>query len=182
MPTSRLLYSRRALNFAGAALCFALLGYALYAQYGLHLEPCPLCILQRIGILLLGIVFLIAGAHHPRARGAYVYTALLVLAACTTIGIAARHLYIQSQPPGSVPACGAPLNTLLQMFPVTEVIRKVLRGGGECAEISWTFLGLSMPAWVLLWAAALGVLGIWANGLLVGHERRVRLTQAPTTD
>jgi len=180
MPISRLLHSRRALNFVGAGLCFALLGYALYAQYGLHLEPCPLCILQRIGIVLLGIVFLLAAAHHPRARGAYVYAALLVLAAGATIGVAARHLYIQSQPPGSVPACGAPLNTLLQMFPLTEVIRKVLHGGGECAEISWRFLGLSMPAWVLLAAAALGVLGVWTNAVLVSRPRRIGLAQTPS--
>jgi disulfide bond formation protein DsbB len=156
---------RRRLNLAGALICFALLGYAYYAQFFLHLEPCPLCLFQRLTMLALGVAFLLAALHHPRAWGAYVYGGLILIAALATIGVAARHVYIQSQPPGSIPACGAPLNTLLKMFPVSQVIRKVLHAGGECAEVNWTFLGLAMPAWVLLWAAVLGSAGFLTNVL-----------------
>jgi protein dithiol:quinone oxidoreductase len=155
--------NRRLLNLAGALACAALLLFAYYAQYRLHLEPCPLCIFQRVTVFALGIVFLVAAVHHPRGWGRYVYAALAGIAALATIGVAARHLYIQSQPPGSVPACGAPLEVMLDMFPVTEVVRKVLHGGGECALVNWRFLGLAMPAWVLICAAVLGALGLYAN-------------------
>ena len=158
-----MLSHRRAVNLAGGLACVALLAYAVYAQYYLRLDPCPLCIFQRIGIAALAVVFLAAAAHHPRGKGAYVYAGLVGLAALATIGVAGRHVYIQSQPPGSIPACGAPLNVLLDMFPWTQVVAKVLRGGGECAQINWTFLGLAMPAWVLICALILGIVGVTAN-------------------
>jgi disulfide bond formation protein DsbB len=156
-------YSPRPLNFAGFLACAALMGYALYAQHGLGLEPCPLCIFQRVGIMSLGVVFLIAALHNPKAWGLRVYAALIGLAALTTVGVAARHLYVQSLPPGAVPSCGAPLNVMLQFQPLTEVVRKVLVGGAECQEISWRFLGLTMPGWVLISAAVLGIGGVFFN-------------------
>ncbi|HTW37013.1 MAG TPA: disulfide bond formation protein B [Steroidobacteraceae bacterium] len=166
-----MLRNRRLLNAAGAAACLAMLLYAFYAQYVLRLEPCPLCMFQRITILALGIVFAVAAIHHPRGWGSYVYAFLIAAAALATIGIAARHLYIQSLPPGTVPACGAPLDALVRMFPLTEVIRKVLRGGGECAVVNWRLLGLAMPGWVLLCAAVLGAIGVLTNVMLVHPER-----------
>ncbi|MFO7275590.1 MAG: disulfide bond formation protein B [Pseudomonadota bacterium] len=168
MRTAALYYhrrviSRRLANIAGFLACAGLLGYALYAQYGLGLEPCPLCIFQRVAIAATGVVFLLAALHHPRGWGRYVYAILILLTALAGVGVAARHVYIQSLPPGTVPACGAPLEAMLEMFPLTQVVRRVLTAGGECAVIDWTFLGLSMPAWVLIWAAALGVLGMYGN-------------------
>ena len=155
--------SRRALNALGLAVCLALLAYAWYAQVALGLEPCALCIFQRVGIAACGLLFLLASLHHPRAAGARVYGVLLLIAALATVGIAGRHLWIQHLPAGSVPSCGATLNYMLEVFPLTEVIRKVLSGSGECAHISWTLLGLSMPGWVLIAAAGLGALGAYAN-------------------
>jgi protein dithiol:quinone oxidoreductase len=154
---------RRLSNAAGFAVCAALLGYALYAQFQLGLEPCPLCIFQRIGIALLAVVFLAAALHHPRGAGRYAYVVLIALAAVLTAGVAARHVYVQSLPPGSLPSCGAPLATLLKFAPLWQVIRKVLTGSGECGEVNWRFLGLAMPAWVLIWALALGLWGVAAN-------------------
>jgi protein dithiol:quinone oxidoreductase len=155
--------NKRLINFAGFIACVALLGYAYYSQYKLGLEPCPLCMFQRIGIAALGVVFLIAGLHNPRGWGATVYAGLLGVASLATIGVAIRHLYVQSLPPGTIPACGAPLEVLLQFTPVTEVIRKVLTGSGECSEVNWKFLGLAMPAWVLICALALGAMGVVIN-------------------
>ena len=156
--------NRRLLNFAGFIACVALLGYAYYTQYKLGLEPCPLCIFQRIGIAALGVVFLIAGLHNPRGwGGASVYAVFIGLASLATIGVAIRHLYVQSLPPGTIPACGAPLEVLLQFTPVTEVIRKVLTGSGECSQVNWKFLGLAMPAWVLISALILGAMGVLTN-------------------
>jgi disulfide bond formation protein DsbB len=152
--------SRRSGYLLGLFVCVLLLCYALYAQFVLKLEPCPLCIFQRIGIAAIGVVFLLASIHSPRGRGALVYGGLIALAALATMGIAARHIYIQHLPEGSVPACGAGLNYLFKVFPMVDVIRKVLTGSGECAKITWTFLSLSMPTWVLLAAAALGGWGL----------------------
>jgi disulfide bond formation protein DsbB len=154
---------RRRLNFLGVAVCLGLLGYAWYAQAVLHLEPCPLCIFQRLGIAALALLFLLPALHNPKRSGAQAYGVLLVLAALATIGIAGRHVWIQHQPEGAVPACGATLSYMLEVFPLSDVVRKVLSGSGECARITWSFLGLSMPGWVLLAAAALGALGAYAN-------------------
>lgn len=139
------------------------MGYALYAQHALGLEPCPLCIFQRVGIISLGVVFLVAALHGPKRWGSHVYVALIALAALATIGVSARHLYVQSLPAGAVPACGAPLNVMLQFAPLTEVVKKVLMGGGECQEVNWRFLGLAMPAWVLISAVLLGAYGVFVN-------------------
>lgn len=154
---------RRLINLVASAVCAALLAYALYSQFYLGLEPCPLCIFQRIGMAALGLAFLLAALHHPRGRGRYGYALIVGLTALATVGVAARHVYVQSLPPGSLPSCGAPLAVLLKFTPVWEVIRKVLTGSGECGEVNWRFLGLAMPAWVLIWALALGVAGVVAN-------------------
>ncbi len=161
--------SRRTGYLLGLLACVALLGYALYAQFVLKLEPCPLCIFQRIGIAAVGALFLLAAIHSPRGRGALVYGGLIVLAALATMGIAGRHIYIQHLPEGAVPACGAGLEYLFKVFPVVDVIRKVLTGSGECAKITWTFLTLSMPTWVLLAAAALAG---WGLAVSVRPSRR----------
>jgi disulfide bond formation protein DsbB len=150
-------------NLLGFAACAGLLAYAYYAQMVLHLEPCPLCIFQRVGVFALGIVFLIAAAHDPVGWGRRVYAVLLGAAALGVIGVAVRHLYIQSLPEGSIPACGASLDFMLKVFSLSEVLVKVLSGSGECAKVTWSFLGLAMPAWVLIAALALGAYGLWNN-------------------
>ncbi|HSD75045.1 MAG TPA: disulfide bond formation protein B [Steroidobacteraceae bacterium] len=155
--------TRREVNFAGAAVCALLLGYAYYLQYFGHLEPCPLCIFQRIAVLALAVVFLIAALHDPQKTGARIYGVLIDLAALAGIAVAARHIYIQSLPPGQVPSCGATLDYMLEVFPLTQVIRTVLTGSGECGVVDWTFLGLSMPWWVLISLTLLGAMGLVAN-------------------
>jgi disulfide bond formation protein DsbB len=153
----------RAANSLGFLACAALLGYAYYAQYVLHLEPCPLCIFQRIGVFAVGIAFALAAGIDPVSWGRKLYAAAIALAALATVAIAARHLYIQSLQPDSVPACGASLDWMLKVSPLPEVIGKVLRGSGECAKISWRLLGLSMPGWVAIAAVSLALWGLWAN-------------------
>ena len=158
--------SRRSGNALGFLACAGLMGYALYAQYVLGLAPCPLCIFQRIATIVTGVLFLIATVHNPRGVGARVYGALIALAALGGILISARHIWIQAQPPGTVAACGADLDYLLEIMPVTDVVTKVLTGSGECGKVDWTFLGLSMPWWV---AISLAVLGAWA--LIVNYKK-----------
>jgi protein dithiol:quinone oxidoreductase len=155
--------SRRLTNGLGLLVCMGLLGYAYYAQVHLHLEPCPLCIFQRVGVAAIGVAFLLATLHDPRGWGSRVYGLLIVVAAAATLGVAARHVWIQHLPADQVPTCGASLNYLLDIFPLTKVIRTVLTGSGECAKITWTLFGLSMPTWVGIAALGLGIWGLWAN-------------------
>jgi len=155
--------NRRLVNIGGFAVCAGLLGYALYAQLAQGLEPCPLCIFQRIGVALLGVVFLAAALHDPRGRGRYGYALAIALAALATGAVAARHLYVQSLPPGSLPSCGAPLSVLMKFMPLTQLVAKVLTGSGECGVINWRFLGLTMPGWVLIFSLALGTAGVLVN-------------------
>jgi disulfide bond formation protein DsbB len=158
--------TRRAANFAGAFACALLLAYAYYLQYVEHLEPCPLCIFQRVAVLAVGVLFLIAALHDPEKTGARVYGVLIDLAALAGIGVAARHIYVQSLPPGEVPLCGATLDYMLEVFPLTQVIRTVLTGSGECGVVDWIFLGLSMPWWVLISLIVLGTFAVVANWTL----------------
>jgi disulfide bond formation protein DsbB len=151
--------NRRLANFLGFIACAALMAYALFAQHVLGLPPCPLCIFQRVAVITVGVLFLIAALHNPNSTGARIYGALILLAAACGIGIAARHIWIQAQPPGTVPACGADLNFLMDIMPITQVVTKVLTGSGECGTVDWRFLGLSMPWWVLI---SLVVLAAWA--------------------
>jgi disulfide bond formation protein DsbB len=153
----------RIANCLGAAACAALLGYAYFAQTVLHLVPCPLCIFQRVGIFAIGVVFAAAAIQDPAGWGRRLYALLLSITALATLGVSIRQLYIQSLPPGSVPSCGASLDFMLKVFPLTEVLTKVLTGSGECAKVDWRFLGLAMPAWVLIAALALGAYGAWNN-------------------
>jgi len=151
--------NRRLANGLGFLACAALMGYALYAQYVLGLEPCPLCIFQRVAVIALGVLFLIAAIHDPGRGGARVYAVLLAVAALAGILVSSRHIWIQAQPPGTVAACGAGLDYMLDIMPVTDVITKVLTGSGECGKVDWRLLDLSMPWWVLI---SLGVLAAWA--------------------
>ncbi|MEZ5488500.1 MAG: disulfide bond formation protein B [Steroidobacteraceae bacterium] len=154
---------RRLLNLAGFLAAAAMLGYAFYAEKILHLEPCPLCMFQRVGVAAVGVAFLLAALHHPASRrGAVAYAVLISIVALFPAYVAGRHVYIQSLPEGAVPSCGATLDYMLEVFPLFEVIRKVLTGGGECTKIDWSLLGLSMPAWVLIGVLALVVLGWFA--------------------
>jgi disulfide bond formation protein DsbB len=155
--------SPRWLNLAGFLCCAGLLAYAIYVQGVLGVDPCPLCIFQRIGVASIGVIFLAAALHAPRGWGARAYGALLTLAALATMAIAARHVWIQHLPEDQVPSCGAGLGFMLEEFPVADVIRKVLTGSGECHQVNWTFLTLAMPTWVLIAAGALGALGLYAN-------------------
>jgi disulfide bond formation protein DsbB len=158
-----MLSNPRTVNAIGFLACTALMAYALYAQHVLGLEPCPLCIFQRVAVIALGIVFGIAALHGPRRSGRRAYGVLIVLAAAAGAGVSGRHLWLQSLPPERVPSCGPGLDYMLDTFPFAEMLRTVLSGSGECAQVDWRFLGLAMPAWVLMAVVLLAILGAWNN-------------------
>jgi disulfide bond formation protein DsbB len=155
--------SRRIVNLGGFLVCCGLMGFALFAQHVLLLDPCPLCVFQRVAVISIGIICLVAALHNPAGAGRIVYALLLGLAAIAGASVAGRHAWLQQLPPDKVPSCGPGLDYMLETLPFTEVLGKVFRGSGECAEIVWQFLGLSMPGWVLVWMIALGTAGVWNN-------------------
>ena len=155
--------TRRLANAAGLAAIVSLMAYALYAEHILGLAACPLCIFQRIAFIALGVVFLAAAAHGPAGAMARIYAALGVVAAGTGAGIAGRHFYIQNLPADQVPACGPGLDYIMDAFPLLDALELVFTGSGECAEVNWSFLGLSMPGWTFLWFVGLGGLAVLAN-------------------
>lgn len=155
----------RQLASLGFLACAGLMAYALYAQHVLGLEPCPLCIFQRVAVIGTGVAFLVAALHGPLAGGRWVYALLAAGASGVGAGIAGRHVWLQSLPADQVPACGPGLDYMMEAFPLSQTLRMVFSGSGECAEVDWTFLGLSMPAWTLIcfvgliaWALAMPAL------------------------
>ena len=150
----------RAGYLLGFIVCAGMIAFALYLQHFQGQEPCPLCILQRLAWIALGAIFLVAAVHGPSRTGATIYGALLFLVAATGVGIAARHVWLQNLPRDQVPACGPDLEFMLQQFPLSETLRRVLSGTGECAETGWTFMGLSIAGWSLLWLVLIGIFAV----------------------
>ncbi|HSQ04433.1 MAG TPA: disulfide bond formation protein B, partial [Burkholderiales bacterium] len=144
---------------------------ALYLQYVEHQEPCPLCIFQRIVFLAMMAVFIIAAIHGPRSAGAIVYSGLVAVFAVIGTAIATRHVWLQHLPAEQVPACGPGLEYLLKKMPLTDVLGKVLSGSGECAEVGWTFLGLSIAGWSLVWFVVLGIYAVYVGARARAQSR-----------
>jgi disulfide bond formation protein DsbB len=151
----------RAWFFLVTISCASLLGYALYEQYVLFLDPCPLCILQRIAFIWIGLSALVAAVHNPGRTGRFIYATLLVLGCTAGAAVAGRHVWLQNLPPDQVPECGMGLNYMLETMPFGEVFSQVFYGSGECAQIDWTFFGLSMPWWTLFWYIGFTVITLW---------------------
>lgn len=155
-------WSYRVSFLAGFLICAGLLGFAFFAEKYWHLFPCPLCIFQRIGFILMGVFFLLGALHAPRGGIRWVYTGGALLGALFGIAVAGRHLWIQSLPADQIPSCGPPLDYMFSAFPFSRALQLVFTGSGECAKVE-PILGLPMPAWTLLWFIALAVLAIVAT-------------------
>lgn len=167
MPANPLRASFRTRFLLGFLACAGLMGYALYAQHVQGYEPCPLCIFQRVAVIALGVVFLLGAALAPKGTGGRRGWGLLAfLVAAVGAGVAGRHVWLQSLPPDQVPACGPPFEFMRETMGLGQLVSKVLTGSGECANVDWSLLGLSMPAWVLI---AFVVLAVWA--LYAGFRR-----------
>lgn len=154
LPTSRIIFL---IVFLG---CAFLMAVALYMEHAMGLEPCPLCVMQRVMVIMTALVALAAAIHGPGVMGIKVYGGISILTAVIGGGISSRQLWLQSLPEDQVPACGPGLDYLIDVFPLTEVITMVLSGDGTCAEVVWQFLGISIPGWTLV-----GFIGLAAIGL-----------------
>ncbi len=149
----------------GFLFCAFLLLTAIYFQFVDGLEPCPLCISQRIMVLAVAIVLLAAFLHNPGPKGVRIYATAGFLTALAGASISARHVWLQHLPADEVPACGPGLEYMFHYFPLSDTLRTMLTGTGDCAKVEWSLLGLSMPAWVLLCFLGLAVFSLaqWWN-------------------
>jgi len=157
-------FNSRIWFFLGFLGCVTLLSMGAYFQFVQGLNPCPLCISQRLAILATGIVFLIAAIHNPQQTGTTRYAISGVITALFGASISTRHVWLQHLPPEEVPECGPGLDYMLQNFPLFDTLKLMLSGTGDCAKVDWTLLGFSMPAWTLvafLMLATLSLLQIW---------------------
>ncbi len=132
----------------------ALILTALYMQYFMGLTPCALCMTQRVFIIAVGVVALLAWLHNLGNPSGHihlrVYSFLAVILAAIGASFSARHIWLQSLPEDLVPACGPSLGYLIETVPFSEAFSVLLQGDGHCAEVSWSFLGLSIPSWTLV--------------------------------
>ncbi len=140
----------RVLYLLGVMVAGGLMGFAFYLQYVKHQDPCPLCMVQRVIFIAILVMFALATVHGPKKIGERVYAALIILLSITGIAVASRHIWIQHLPPDQVPACGPGLDYMLETMPMSNVLKELLHGSGECAAHGWTFLSLGIPEWSLL--------------------------------
>ena len=154
--------SYKMLNILGAFVCGALLLIAVfYFQNYLGLEPCYLCVTQRVFVALTGIIFLTAALHNPSSYGHKIYAGLSLLTAVTGAYFSVKQLWLQSLPEDNIPSCGPPVDYLFEAFPMSEVFYMLLQGDGNCAKVQWEFLYISMPGWVLISFIVLSLLGLY---------------------
>lgn len=166
-------HSTRQLFALGALACAGLLAFGYYLQYVRGLEPCPLCLVQR-GFFYLVLATCALAALH--GRGPRVYAIFAFVFAAGGAGIAARQVWLQHLPPDKVPQCGPDLYFMLENFPLSQTLQKLIRGTGECAVVDWTFLGLSIAEWSLGWFLALAAYAAW---LALRRDGRASSAPAP---
>jgi len=162
-------FNARTWFFLGFSGCCFLLAMGAYFQFVDGLDPCPLCISQRLAIMTTGLVFLIAALHNPGSVGVKRYALLGAFTALCGAAISTRHVWLQHLPPDQVPECGPGLEYVLQNFPLSETIKMMLSGTGDCAKVDWTLLGFSMPVWTLLAFLILATLSILQ---FCNHEKK----------
>lgn len=131
-------------------VCASLLGFGLYLEHVVGLEPCPLCVFQRIAYIVVALFALIAAIHNPQKLFARIYTGLMFVASLCGAGIAGRQVWLQHLPEDKIPECGPGLEYMLDVFPLADALKMILSGSGECAEVQWTFLSFSIAEWSIL--------------------------------
>ncbi len=155
------MFSYRAFNVYGFLLCvFAMLFAVLYLERTLYLDPCPLCVMDRAVIIGIAVLFFIALIFNPKSTMKIILGILTSILCVIGIGFASRHIWLQNLPKDQVPECGPDIYYMLDTLPLFDVLGKVLTGSGSCADISWTFMGLTIPEQTLILFLGLLVLAL----------------------
>jgi disulfide bond formation protein DsbB len=157
---NQFLKSPRALYAIVFIACFGLLATGYFMQYVMNLEPCPLCMVQRFFFYGVGIVALIGLLHGSIGIMNKLYSGLMALLAIGGSVVASRQLWLQSLPPNQVPSCGADFDFLVHNFPIAKAIESLWQGSPSCAEVTWTFLGLSIAGWAFIWFVSFALLAL----------------------
>lgn len=154
--------SYRQINLLGLVTCVTAMLFAVgFLQHYLMLDPCPLCVITRVIVISMSVVFFVALIHNPAQLGQRIYALLAIAVGLIGLGVQFRHIWLQNLPPDQVPACGPGLEFLLETQPIFSALRTVFEGSGDCAEIDWIFLGLTIPMQTALLFAFLLALAIW---------------------
>ena len=144
------MYNSRKFFIVIFTICIGLLIFGLYLEHVQGLEACPLCIFQRIAYTVIIFIALIGAIHNPRNLLQIIYKLLMVISAITGAAIAGRQIWLQHLPPELVPECGPGLDYMFNVFPFGEALKMIFTGSGECAEVKWRFIGLSIAEWSLI--------------------------------
>lgn len=159
----------------------ALLAYGYYLQYVQYLDPCPLCITQRL-FYYMGIGAAVLGLFAAASIGWQKFTGVLVmLAAVGGLITAGRQIWLQHLPPEKVPECGPGLQYWLDTKPMFQTLQLLFKGDGNCAEVVWSFLGLSIAGWSALWFLTMLLTGIWIFTCRPRLQRSPRATSETVT-
>ena len=142
--------SLRIYSFIPFITTVLLLAYAYYEEYVKYLDPCPLCMVQRLVFAIIGVLFLLTLIKPPQFVYRKIVAVIISFVSLLGVAVSARHIWIQNLPADEVPACGPGLFYMLDTLPFGSVLQEILHGSGECAEGSWRFLGLTMPMWTLV--------------------------------
>lgn len=134
---------------------------ALYFQLVMHYPPCVLCVMQRIAIICVGVIALVAWLHGPKSWGVKIYGVLAFIFAVLGIWFAGRQVWLHFLPADQVPACGPGFNYLVHNLPPQDFLVTLFKGTGECAVIHWSFLGVTIPGWSLMCFVLLAVISGW---------------------
>ena len=151
----------RLLHALPALACAGLLGFGYYLQYFDGQDPCPLCLVQRGFYYGVIVVFAIAALHGPKKIANALYCATATLLSLGGLGVAGRQVWLQHLPADQVPACGPDLFFMMENFPLARTLEKLFMGSGQCAEVTWRFLGLSIAEWSLACFAGLAAYAVW---------------------
>jgi len=156
------IFSYRSVNVITTLGCSLLFLFAvLYLENHLALEPCYLCVTQRFFIVMCGLFFALAALHNSNGIPRKIYAGMSCLCAMAGAFFAMKQLWLQGLDDHQVPSCGPPVDYLFDAFSTSEIISMLISGDGNCSEVQWQLLGLTIPAWVLISCITLLGVGIF---------------------
>ena len=151
----------RQINALGLLICIASIAFAyFFLQLYLGLDACPLCLIDRGLVMLAGVFFLLGFIFDPAQLGRRLLASGALLFSSLGIAVCVRHLWLQSLPADQVPECSPGLDYMLETFPIGETLHTIFNSAGECAEIQWSLLGLSIPAQTLILFVVLAAIAL----------------------
>lgn len=163
-------FSIRMTFLTGFVVSVLLLAFAGYLQFVGHVMPCPLCQVQRFMVGMMSLLFLLAAIHNPSPSGVKVYSSLVILCGLMGVWLAARQVWLQVYASVDAANCGVGFYYLLNVLPLSEALKMAFLGTGDCAHVTWQFLGISLPGWTLVFF----VLFVWVGVYQIWRVRKVK--------